>query len=151
MWVCIWTSRLFLLVILLQACVTPSSRAPYRTPTLEGREVRRLAEGMGFTEGPVWFTEGGFLVFSDIPEKKLMRWSSARGLEVYAEAANPNGNLLDLEGRRVAIVKDDIFGIDVEEFDEGDPRDLRFGGVRGERERRRETEQREQEQEDTTG
>ncbi|MEE8468697.1 MAG: SMP-30/gluconolactonase/LRE family protein [Planctomycetota bacterium] len=61
--------------------------------------VRRLATGMGFTEGPVWLPEEQALVFSDIPSGLLMRWSEADGLTTFEERPNPNGNLLDREGR----------------------------------------------------
>jgi gluconolactonase len=54
---------------------------------------------MGFTEGPVWLPEQQMLVFSDIPNSRLMQWSEDGGLAVFREAPAPNGNLLDLEGR----------------------------------------------------
>jgi len=54
---------------------------------------------MGFTEGPVWLPEERILIFSDIPNSRLMQWSEDGGLAVYREAETPNGNLLDLEGR----------------------------------------------------
>jgi len=62
-------------------------------------EVTRLAGDMGFTEGPVWLSGKEKLVFSDIPGAKLMQWSEAGGLEVFRESPNPNGNLLDRQGR----------------------------------------------------
>ena len=84
-------------VLFTAACRSATPAAT--TPDLRDAQVRKLAGGMGFTEGPVWIEDQGVLVFSDIPEGKLMRWSEERGLEVHAEAAPPNGNLLDLEGR----------------------------------------------------
>lgn len=62
-------------------------------------EVTQLAGDMGFTEGPVWLPKEEKLVFSDIPGAKLMEWSEAGGLKVFRESPNPNGNLLDREGR----------------------------------------------------
>ena len=62
-------------------------------------KVERLATGMKFTEGPVWLPEKGILVFSDIPNSKLMQWSVDGGLKEFRESENSNGNLLDLEGR----------------------------------------------------
>lgn len=61
--------------------------------------VSKLAGGMGFTEGPVWLPKEETLVFSDIPNAKLMKWSESGGLQVFRESPNPNGNLLDREGR----------------------------------------------------
>ena len=37
-------------------------------------KVKKLAGGMEFTEGPVWLPDKGILVFSDIPNSKLMQW-----------------------------------------------------------------------------
>jgi hypothetical protein len=34
--------------------------------------VARIAGGLGFTEGPVW--RGGALLFTDIPNKRIVRW-----------------------------------------------------------------------------
>lgn len=64
-----------------------------------GASIKKLVGGMGFTEGPVWFFLNKTLVFSDIPNAKLMEWSGTDGLKLFRASANPNGNLLDLEGR----------------------------------------------------
>lgn len=79
-------------VLLVASCATLEDVAPVG-------EVLRLATGMGFTEGPVWLPAERALVFSDIPNRRLMRWSETEGLTTYEERPNPNGNLLDLEGR----------------------------------------------------
>jgi len=34
--------------------------------------IERIAGGLGFTEGPVW--RGTALLFSDIPNKRIVRW-----------------------------------------------------------------------------
>ena len=68
-------------------------------PSLDDLEVKKIASGMAFTEGPVWFPKERFLVFSDIPRSKLMKWSLESGLELYRDCEQSNGNLLDLEGR----------------------------------------------------
>ena len=39
-----------------------------------GAKVNKLAGGMRFTEGPVWLPDEKKLVFSDIPNSKLMQW-----------------------------------------------------------------------------
>lgn len=79
-------------VLLSVSCATLEGVAPVG-------EVSRLATGMGFTEGPVWLPGQRALVFSDIPNGRLMRWSEMDGLSTYEERPNPNGNLLDREGR----------------------------------------------------
>ena len=62
-------------------------------------KATRLATDMKFTEGPVWLPEKRLLVFSDIPNSKLMQWSKDGGLSVFRESENANGNILDREGR----------------------------------------------------
>ena len=37
--------------------------------------VERLAEGFTWAEGPAWVADGGYLLFTDVPEKRLHRWS----------------------------------------------------------------------------
>jgi gluconolactonase len=66
-------------------------------------KVERLATGMKFIEGPAWMTsEGGFLVFSDIPANELKRWDAKKGLSSFRQPSNnANGNTVDLEGRLV--------------------------------------------------
>ena len=68
-----------------------------------GAEVKKLAGGMKFTEGPVWLPNVKKLVFSDIPNNKLMQWSEGEGLSVFREMSQQtNGNILDLEGRLIS-------------------------------------------------
>jgi len=91
--------RPILLPFVLVGCSVP---AP--PPTLAGvvwqeAALVKLAGDMGFVEGPVWLPEQQKLVFSDIPNSKLMEWSLAGGAGVFRESSNPNGNTLDREGR----------------------------------------------------
>ncbi len=73
------------------------------TVVSDGAEVKKLAEGMKFTEGPVWLPKERKLIFSDIPNNKLMQWSEAEGLTVFREdSQQTNGNILDLEGRLIS-------------------------------------------------
>ena len=64
-------------------------------------KVEKLAGDMKFLEGPVWISEKKTLVFSDIPNAKLMQWSKDGGLKEYRDTQNANGNVLDAEGRIV--------------------------------------------------
>ena len=72
-------------------------------------EAEVLAEGFTWSEGPVWRPASGDLLFSDVPENVVYRWSDADGLSVFlrpADAATPqhagetgsNGLALDAEG-----------------------------------------------------
>ena len=67
-----------------------------------GQKVEKLAGGMKFTEGPVWLSHEKKLVFSDIPNSKLMQWSKKDGLSVFRKSEQANGNILDLEGRIIS-------------------------------------------------
>src|SRR6187200_1403488 len=64
-----------------------------------GAKVKKLADGMKFTEGPVWLPVEKKLVFSDIPNSKLMQWKEGSGLSEFRKSEQSNGNIRDLEGR----------------------------------------------------
>ena len=54
-------------------------------------------------EGPVWWKEGGYLLFSDIPHSRVMKWVPGEGVSVYVEPSNEaNGLTRDRQGRLVA-------------------------------------------------
>ena len=40
--------------------------------------IERIATGFRFTEGPVYYGDGRFLLFSDIPNDALLRWDEIR-------------------------------------------------------------------------
>jgi sugar lactone lactonase YvrE len=67
-------------------------------------KVEKLADGFGFTEGPVWTPlDGGCLIFSDIPKNQLKKWTRAGGVTTFREPShNANGNTLDQKGRLVS-------------------------------------------------
>jgi gluconolactonase len=65
--------------------------------------LEKLAEGMLWTEGPVWFAEHDYLVFSDIPNARLMRWVPGLGCAVFRPFSSyVNGNTRDRQGRLVS-------------------------------------------------
>ena len=41
-------------------------------------QVERLVNGITWCEGPVWVSDGGYLLFSEIPRNSIYRWKSAR-------------------------------------------------------------------------
>ena len=45
--------------------------------------IEQLAEGFTWSEGPVWIANGGYLLFSDVPENRIHRWSEADGLSTF--------------------------------------------------------------------
>lgn len=67
-----------------------------------GEKVKKLAEGMRFTEGPAWIPSKKTLIFSDIPNSKLMQWREGDGLSVFRQSEQANGNILDLQGRLIS-------------------------------------------------
>lgn len=66
--------------------------------------VEQLASGFYWAEGPVWFGDGRFLLFSDIPNNRILRWDDACG--ALSEFRNPsnhaNGLARDNRGRLLA-------------------------------------------------
>ena len=66
--------------------------------------VERLATGFYWAEGPVWFGDGRFLLFSDIPNNRILRWDATNG--VLSDFRNPsnnaNGLVRDRQGRLLA-------------------------------------------------
>lgn len=71
--------------------------------TLGGAAVERLHTGSRWTEGPAWFGDGRFLLWSDIPNDRMLRWREEDGsISVFrAPARYSNGNTRDLQGRLV--------------------------------------------------
>ncbi len=68
-----------------------------------GTPVRRIVEGMRFTEGPVWHPQAQHLTFSDIPASRIYRWSETLGLDILVTQSNKtNGNAYDAQGRLVS-------------------------------------------------
>lgn len=87
---------------MLMACYAGSLASEQESSLVApGEKVKKLAGDLKFTEGPAWFPAKKLLVFSDIPNSKLMQWSEAGGLSVFRESEASNGNILDLEGRLI--------------------------------------------------
>ena len=65
--------------------------------------VKQLATGFDWVEGPVWFGDANCLLFSDIPNNRIMRWSPDSGMSVFRHPSNySNGNTRDNEGRLIS-------------------------------------------------
>jgi gluconolactonase len=81
------------------------SFARYR---LNAAKVERLATGFRWCEGPAWFGDGRFLVWSDIPNDRLMKWDEETGaVSVFRRPSHyANGNTRDREGRLVTCEHD---------------------------------------------
>ena len=73
----------------------------YRLPLAA---VERLATGCRWAEGPVWFGDGRYLLWSDIPNNRILRWDEATGtVGAFRAPSNfANGNTRDRQGRLVS-------------------------------------------------
>jgi gluconolactonase len=64
--------------------------------------VKRLAGGFDWAEGPVWFGDQQCLLFSDIPNNRIMRWAED-GLTTFRAPSNyTNGHTRDRQGRLIS-------------------------------------------------
>jgi gluconolactonase len=63
--------------------------------------VEQIASGMRWTEGPIYFGDGRYLLWSDIPNNRIMRWDEETGsVTTFRKPANfANGNTRDRQGR----------------------------------------------------
>ena len=74
--------------------------------------LEKISSGFTFLEGPVWHQDG-YLLFSDIPEDKITRFSQEEGFSIFRTPSgqsngltfDPNGNLIACEhaNRRVSM------------------------------------------------
>src|SRR6201993_2056264 len=77
---------------------------PRFTPLVLGNAaVELIATGCRFTEGPVWFGDLRCLLWSDIPNDRIMKWDEETGaVSVFRKPSNfANGNTRDRQGRLV--------------------------------------------------
>ena len=75
--------------------------------------IEKLATGFKWTEGPVWIKQGGYLLFSDIPNNVVNKWTEADGVKQFLKPAGytgkkarggepgSNGLALDPQGRLI--------------------------------------------------
>ena len=70
--------------------------------------LERLATGFRWAEGPVWFGDGRYLLWSDIPNDRILRWEEETGrVSVFRKPSNfANGNTRDRQGRLVTCEHD---------------------------------------------
>jgi gluconolactonase len=95
-----------------QASAQAATRIEKLDPALDNivsasEPVRELAAGMGGplgpVEGPVWWKEGGYLLFSDIQASKRMKYTPGQGVMLFQDKTNQaNGLTRDLQGRLLA-------------------------------------------------
>ena len=80
-----------------------SNDTKFDSYVLGNAPVKQLATGFDWVEGPVWFGDANCLLFSDIPNNRVMRWTPGDGISIYREPSNySNGHTRDLQGRLVS-------------------------------------------------
>ncbi|HKA45132.1 MAG TPA: SMP-30/gluconolactonase/LRE family protein [Burkholderiales bacterium] len=73
--------------------------------------IQELGSGyggaLGPAEGPVWWKEGGYLLFSDIHNDRRMKYAPGQGVTLFKQGVNrANGLTRDLQGRLIACEHD---------------------------------------------
>jgi len=65
--------------------------------------VEKIAGGCRWAEGPVWFGDGRYLLWSDIPNNRILKWEEETGVvSVFRQPSNyANGNTRDRQGRLI--------------------------------------------------
>jgi gluconolactonase len=80
--------------------ILDASFAKYR---IFSATVERLATGCRWSEGPVWFGDGRYLLWSDIPNDRILKWEEETGAaSIFRRPSrHANGNTRDRQGRLV--------------------------------------------------
>jgi len=99
-----------------RASAQATKRIERYAPELDGiietaQPIQELASGtggaLGPTEGPVWWKEGGYLLYSDIHGNRRMKYVPGQGATVFKEPTHrANGLTRDVQGRLVACERD---------------------------------------------
>jgi gluconolactonase len=65
--------------------------------------MERIYTGCRWAEGPAWFGDGGYLLFSDIPNNRILRWTedTNKVSDYRIPSNNANGNARDTQGRLI--------------------------------------------------
>jgi gluconolactonase len=80
--------------------ILDQSFARYR---VNSASVERIAHGFRWCEGPAWFGDGRYLLWSDIPNNRMLKWEEETGaVSVFRKPSDfANGNTRDRQGRLV--------------------------------------------------
>jgi gluconolactonase len=88
---------------MLDPCFLPLDER-FRRYAMGNTHVDTLFEGMRWAEGPVYFPAGRYLLWSDIPNDRVLRWDETDGSvsTFLRPCGNHNGHTRDREGRLVS-------------------------------------------------
>lgn len=74
----------------------------FRQMIVPSADLDELYTGCRWAEGPVWFNDQDCLLWSDIPNQRILRWVPEGGVSVFRDPSNfANGNTRDREGRLI--------------------------------------------------
>ncbi|MDE3765058.1 SMP-30/gluconolactonase/LRE family protein [Sinorhizobium meliloti] len=75
----------------------------FRSLIVGSAALEELYRGCRWAEGPVWFSDLDCLIWSDIPNQRMMRWTPDSGASVFRSPSNyVNGNTRDRQGRLIS-------------------------------------------------
>ena len=109
--------RTYFVWLVVVACPSQNMLRAQQTPTFDIRDetefrkcvdtdakLEKIASDLGFTEGCQWLPrDGGHLVFSDVKNSRIYKWTKVSGLSIFREpSGHTNGNTLDNQGRLVS-------------------------------------------------
>lgn len=83
---------------------------------LPSSALEKVCTGSAWSEGPVWIESHQALLWSDIPNNRILRWTDSQGVTVWRDPSNfTNGHYLDLDGNLLhcshggrSIIKTDL-------------------------------------------
>jgi len=74
----------------------------FRSCVLPNAALEKLGEDYRWLEGPVWFADLDCLLFSDLPNDRILRWTESGGISVFRQPSHfANGHTRDREGRLI--------------------------------------------------
>jgi gluconolactonase len=74
----------------------------FRPLVLPNAPLEKLADGFRWLEGPAWFADHQILLFSDLPNDRILRWSQDGGVSIFRQPAGfANGHCRDQQGRLI--------------------------------------------------
>ncbi len=74
----------------------------FRSLVLPNAPLEMLGEGFRWLEGPVWFADQECLLFSDLPNDRILRWSEHGDVSVFRQPSGfANGHCRDGQGRLI--------------------------------------------------
>ncbi len=93
--------RILILALFLVSCSTKEIKTigsiERLDPALDniistGAKAEIIAEGYTWSEGPVWIEKENMLLFSDVPENKVYKWTESKGAELYLTPSGFTGD-----------------------------------------------------------